>query len=115
MLFFVLQRVIIYLKKILNRYMMRMNIGDTLKVLSDPVRREILQLLKKERMTAGSIAEAVNMTPAALSYHLKLLKNADFVLEYKEKNFIWYEINTSVFDEIIMWMQQFGGNVNEKQ
>ncbi len=93
---------------------MRMNIGDTLKVLSDPVRREILQLLKKERMTAGSIAEEVNMTPAALSYHLKLLKNADFVLEYKEKNFIWYEINTSVFDEIIMWMQQFGGNKNEK-
>ena len=91
-----------------------MSIGDTLKVLSDPVRREILQLLKKERMTAGSIAEAVDMTPAALSYHLKLLKKAEFVLEYNDKNFIWYEINTTVFDEIIMWLQQFGGNGNEK-
>ena len=91
-----------------------MNIGATLKVLSDPVRREILQLLKKERMTAGSIAEAVGMTPAALSYHLKLLKKAEFVLEYKDKNFIWYEINTTVFDEIILWLQQFGGNGNEK-
>ena len=91
-----------------------MSIGDTLKVLSDPVRREILQLLKKERMTAGSIAEAVGMTPAALSYHLKLLKKAEFVLEYKDKNFIWYEINTTVFDEIIMWLQQFGGNGNEE-
>jgi len=91
-----------------------MSIGDTLKVLSDPVRREILQLLKKERMTAGSIAEAVGMTPAALSYHLKLLKKAEFVLEYKDKNFIWYEINTTVFDEIILWLQQFGGNGNEK-
>lgn len=91
-----------------------MNIGDTLKVLSDPVRREILQLLKKDRMTAGSIAEAVGMTPAALSYHLKLLKKSEFVIEYKEKNFIWYEINTTIFDEIIMWLKQFGGGANEK-
>ena len=103
------------IQQILSTYAMFFDFDMWVKVLSDPVRREILQLLKKERMTAGSIAEAVNMTPAALSYHLKLLKNADFVLEYKEKNFIWYEINTSVFDEIIMWMQQFGGNVNEKQ
>ena len=91
-----------------------MSIGDTLKVLSDPVRRDILQLLKKEKMTAGAIASAVDMTPAALSYHLKLLKQAEFVLEYKEKNFVWYEINTTVFDEIIMWLQQFGGNKNEE-
>ena len=86
-----------------------MNIGDTLKVLSDPVRREILQLLKKERMTAGSIAEAVNMTPAALSYHLKLLKNTDLVMEYKSKNFIYYEINTTVLEDLILWIGQFGG------
>lgn len=92
-----------------------MSIGDTLKVLSDPVRRDILQLLKKEKMTAGAIANAVDMTPAALSYHLKLLKKAEFVLEYKEKNFVWYEINTTVFDEIIMWLQQFGGDKNEEQ
>ena len=65
-------------------------------------------------MTAGSIAEAVGMTPAALSYHLKLLKKSEFVIEYKEKNFIWYEINTTVFDEIIMWLKQFGGGTDEK-
>jgi len=90
-----------------------MGIGDTLKILSDPVRREILLLLRTERKTAGQIAEAVHMTPAAVSYHLKLLREADFVLEYREKNFIWYELNTSVFDEIILWLQQFRGEHNE--
>ena len=54
------------------------------------------------------------MTPAALSYHLKLLKKSEFVIEYKEKNFIWYEINTTIFDEIIMWLKQFGGGTDEK-
>ena len=92
-----------------------MSIGDTLKVLSDPIRREILQLLKRDRMTAGSIAEALDITPAALSYHLKLLKNAKFILEYKDKNFIWFEINTTVFNEIIIWLQQFGGELDEKE
>lgn len=91
-----------------------MGIGDTLKILSDPVRREILLLLRTERKTAGHIAEAVHMTPAAVSYHLKLLREADFVLEYREKNFIWYELNTSVFDEIILWLQQFRGEYDEK-
>ena len=55
------------------------------------------------------------MTPAAVSYHLKLLREADFVLEYREKNFIWYELNTSVFDEIILWLQQFRGEHDEKE
>ena len=64
-------------------------------------------------MSAGEIAEKLEITPAALSYHLKLLKKADLVMEYKEKNFIYYEVNTSIFDEIIMWMKQFGGNNNE--
>lgn len=91
-----------------------MSIGDTLKVLSDPIRRDILQLLKKEKMTAGNIAEILGITPAALSYHLRLLKQAEFVLEYKEKNFVWYEINATIFDEIIIWMQQFGGGNREK-
>lgn len=59
-------------------------------------------------MNAGEIAEKLNITPAALSYHLKLLKKADMVVEYKEKNFIYYELNTSVFDEIMLWLGQFG-------
>lgn len=85
--------------------------GETniFKVLSDSQRRDILVMLKKGRMNAGEIAEALGVTPAALSYHLKLLKEADLVMEYKQKNFIYYEINTTVFDELILWIGQFGG------
>ena len=85
--------------------------GETniFKVLADSQRREILTMLKDERLNAGEIAERLQITPAALSYHLKLLKNADLISEYKEKNFIYYEINTTVFDELILWINQFGG------
>lgn len=79
------------------------------KVLADRQRREILVMLKNGRMNAGEIAEELGITPAALSYHLKLLKNADLIMEYKQKNFIYYEINTSVFDELILWIRQFAG------
>jgi DNA-binding transcriptional ArsR family regulator len=79
------------------------------KVLSDKQRRDILVMLKNGRMNAGEIAENLGITPAALSYHLKLLKGADLIMEYKQKNFIYYEINTSVFDELILWIGQFGG------
>ena len=80
------------------------------KVLADKQCREILVMLKKGRMNAGEIAEALGITPAALSYHLKLLKGADLIMEYKQKNFIYYEINTSVFDELVLWISQFGGD-----
>lgn len=84
------------------------------KVLSDSQRRDILVMLKNDRLNAGEIAEKLGVTPAALSYHLKLLKSADLISEYKEKNFIYYEINTTVFDELIMWINQFGGKRNEE-
>lgn len=80
------------------------------KVLADEQRREILVMLKNGRMSAGEIAEALNITPAALSYHLKHLKGADLVMEYKQKNYIYYEINATVFEELILWIKQFGGN-----
>ena len=80
------------------------------KVLADPQRREILTMLRGGRMNAGEIAQRLGVSPAALSYHLKLLKAADLVLEYKEKNFIYYEVNTSVFQELILWVSQFGGD-----
>ena len=88
--------------------------GETniFKVLADSQRRAILMMLKKGRMNAGEIAEALGVTPAALSYHLKLLKDADLIMEYRQKNYIYYEINTSVFDELILWIGQFRG---EKQ
>ena len=80
------------------------------KVLSDKQRRSILVMLKDGRLSAGEIADKLGVTPAALSYHVKLLKNADLVMEYKNKNFVYYEINTTVFDELILWIEQFGGN-----
>jgi DNA-binding transcriptional ArsR family regulator len=79
------------------------------KVLSDKQRRDILEMLKDGRLSAGEIAEKMGVTPAALSYHLKLLREADLVVEYKSKNFIYYEINTSVLQELILWVGQFGG------
>ena len=78
------------------------------KVLSDSQRRDILRMLKKGRMNAGEIAEQLGVSAAALSYHLKLLKAADLVLEYRQKIFIYYEINTTVFDELVLWIGQFG-------
>ncbi len=86
---------------------------NVFKVLSDKQRRDILEMLREGRLSAGEIAERLSVTPAALSYHLKLLRGADLVMEYREKNFIYYEINTSVFEEIILWAKQFGGNKNE--
>lgn len=85
--------------------------GETniFKVLADSQRRDILIMLRNERLNAGEIAEKLQITPAALTYHLKLLKNADLISEYKEKNFVYYEINTTVFDELIIWVNQFGG------
>ena len=80
------------------------------KVLSDSQRRDILVLLKEGRLSAGEIAEKMGLTPAALSYHLKLLRQADLVIEYKSKNFIYYEINITVFEELILWVKQFGGS-----
>ena len=83
--------------------------SNIFKVLADSQRRDILVMLKGGRLSAGEIAERLGVTPAALSYHLKLLKQADLVMEYKQKNFIYYEINTSVLDELILWVGQFGG------
>lgn len=79
------------------------------KVLADKRRRDILVMLKDERKSAGEIAEQLGVSPSDLSYHLKLLKSADLVMEYKSKNFVYYEINTTVFDELILWVEQFGG------
>jgi DNA-binding transcriptional ArsR family regulator len=89
-----------------------MAMGETnvFKVLSDRQRREILVLLKNGRLNAGELAEKLGISPAALSYHLKLLKEAGLILEYRQKNYIYYEVNTSVFEELILWVKQFGGD-----
>lgn len=90
-----------------------MGLAETFKALSDKQRRDILMMLRNGHLNAGEIADNLGVTPAALSYHLKMLKSAGLVMEYKEKNFIYYELNTTLFDEIVMWMKQFGGDDNE--
>ena len=84
-----------------------MALHETLKALSDPLRRNILLMLKEDKMIAGDIAEKLGITPASLSYHLNMLKKCDLILETKEKNFVYYELNTSLFDELILWLKQF--------
>ncbi len=84
--------------------------NNIFKILADKQRRDILVMLKDGRLNAGEIAERLSVTPAALSYHLKLLKGADLIMEYKSKNFIYYELNTTVLDELILWIEQFGGS-----
>ena len=91
-----------------------MAFGNTFKALADPVRREILDYLKQGRMSAGDIAAKFDLTAATVSYHLSVLKKADLIFETKEKNFIYYDINVSVFEEIMLWLSQFGGNRYEK-
>ncbi|MCR2033289.1 autorepressor SdpR family transcription factor [Anaerofustis stercorihominis] len=92
-----------------------MSFGDTLKALSDPIRRDILTMLKSGRMSAGDISDKFDMTNATVSYHLSKLKDAGLIYETKYKNFIYYDINTSVFEELMLWLSQFGGGEeNEK-
>ena len=87
-----------------------MGINETLKAISDPVRRDILTMLKGGKKSAGEIAEQFNLTGATVSYHLAKLKSADLIAEEKYKNFVYYELNTSVFEEVITWIYGLGGN-----
>ena len=86
-----------------------MGFAETFKALSDPARREILVMLKKGKMSAGDIGQRFEMTGATISYHLSQLKKAGLVFETKHKNFIFYELNTSVFEEAMLWLAQFNG------
>lgn len=84
-----------------------MGFPETFKALSDPVRREILTMLKDGRKSAGEISSHFDMTAATVSYHLSQLKKAGLIHEEREKNFIYYDLCTSVFEEIMMWISQF--------
>ena len=79
----------------------------TLKALADPIRREILNLLKRGRMSAGEITEHFPVTAASISRHLSVLKESDLLRDTREGQFIFYELNTSIFEEIMMWFSQF--------
>lgn len=84
-----------------------MSFAETFKALSDPVRRNILIMLKSGRMSAGDIGQHFDMTGATISYHLSQLKKANLVFEARVKNYIYYELNTSVFEEAMLWLAQF--------
>lgn len=86
-----------------------MGMNEMLKALSDPVRRDILTMLKDGKKSAGEIAEKFDLTGATVSYHLSKLKGADLIAEQKYKNFVYYELNTSVFEEIVKLICMLGG------
>ena len=86
-----------------------MGVTESFKALADPQRREVLMLLRAGPLTAGELAQRLQISPQALSYHLKALKKADMVMEYREPPFVYYELNTSLFDDVLLWLQQFRG------
>ena len=86
-----------------------MAIQHTLKALSDPIRREILNLLKVGRLSAGEISEHFDVTDASISRHLSVLKDADLVRDTRVGKFIYYELNASVLEEILLWVRDLKG------
>ncbi len=85
-----------------------MAMSQTLKAIADPVRRQILELLREKSYSAGDIASRFDLSQATVSYHLKLLKKADLIRERKEKNYIYYELNATVFEEVLTWIYSLG-------
>ena len=86
-----------------------MGFQNTMKALSDPIRREILELLKVGKLSAGQIAEKFPVSGAAVSKHLSVLKDADLIRDTREGKFIFYELNTSVLEEVMLWLTGLKG------
>ena len=87
-----------------------MRLQNTLRALSDPTRREILSLLKRGRMSAGDIVEHFEVTGASISRHLSVLKEADLIRDKREGKFIFYELNTSVLEDIMLFITNLKGD-----
>ena len=86
-----------------------MSLQNTMKALADPIRREILNLLKSGRMSAGEISDHFPVTGASISRHLSVLKDADLIRDTREGKFIFYDINTSVLEEVMLWITALKG------
>ena len=86
-----------------------MGLQHTLKALADPIRREILNILKTGRMSAGEIADHFAVTDASISRHLSVLKDADLIRDTREGKFIFYDLNVSVLEEIMLWIKDLKG------
>ena len=91
-----------------------MGIQHTMKALSDPIRREILNLLKSGRMSAGEISGKFPVTDASISRHLSVLKEADLIRDTREGKFIFYDLNVSVLEEIMLWIKDLKGDDNNE-
>lgn len=87
----------------------KVGLQNTLKALSDPIRREILKLLKNGRMSAGDIVAHFDVTGASVSRHLSVLKDADLIRDHREGKFIYYELNASVLEEIMIFIADIKG------
>ena len=87
---------------------------ETIKALADPTRRRILELLKKGPLSAGELGKEFDMTGATMSHHLSILKKAGLVQDNKKGTFIYYEINTSVMEDLLSWVVSFMGDKNEQ-
>ena len=87
-----------------------MSLQSTLRALSDPIRREILNLLKGGRLSAGQIVEHFDVTGASISRHLAVLKEADLIRDTREGKFIYYDLNASVLEEILLWVKDLKGD-----
>lgn len=92
-----------------------MGIQNTMKALSDPIRREILNLLKQGRMSAGDIVDHFEVTGASISRHLSVLKDADLIRDKREGKYIYYELNASVLEEIMLWISDLKGETTNDQ
>ena len=90
-----------------------MGLQNTIKALSDPIRREILEMLKSGRMAAGEISEKFPVSGAAISKHLSVLREADLIRDTREGKFIYYELNTSVLEEVMLWMSNLKGEKHD--
>ena len=92
-----------------------MGMQETIRALADPTRREILNLLKESRLSAGEISDHFDISGAAISRHLSVLKDADLIRDEREGKFIYYELNDTVLDEIILWISDLkGGNDHDQ-
>lgn len=92
-----------------------MSLQNTLKALADPIRREILDMLKDGQMSAGEISDRFPVTSASISRHLSVLKDADLIRDKRDGKFIYYELNASVLEEIMLWISNLkGDSSNEK-
>ena len=91
-----------------------MSLQQTLRALGDPARREILTLLKEKSLSAGEIAEHFPVSAAAVSKHLSILKEADLIRDTRQGKYIYYELNASVLEEILIWISDLKGANHEK-